>query len=391
MKAPARAAILPMIAAGMLVTFVTVACARLAFGLILPFMREDLGLSYQQSGNLGTAAALGYLALVMVAGAFAARRGGRHAVVIGTLLCTIGFVGLTVATGYPLLFACMLILGCGTAFAYTPVISLLAGCFPERRGMAIGAINSGIGIGLLAASALVPWLAQASEHGWRHAWAAFALFGALATAAAVFFLPRQRGGAMPAGAAGAAAVSRNPQVRLVALLYGIVGMTYIAQTTFMYSYALEAGLSPAEAGRLAAMMGLLSVGAGPLWGSLSDRIGRAKALTIAMSLCLLGTGIPLVWSTYGGFALHFLLLGCTVSGMFTSILATAADAVPPPQAPRATSFVTLFYAIGQLIGPALAGIAIDAAGFRVAFAGSCALMLAGVALCGRLRRLGAGA
>ncbi|GIZ50519.1 MFS transporter [Noviherbaspirillum aridicola] len=387
MKADARA-ILPMIAGGMLVTFVTVACARLAFGLILPFMREDLGLSYQQSGNLGTAASLGYLCLVMVAGAFAARRGGRSAVVIGTLLTTAGFIGLTLASGYPMLFACMLMLGCGTAFAYTPVISLLAGCFPERRGMVIGAINSGIGIGLLASSALVPWLAQASEHGWRHAWAAFALFGALATAAALAFLPGQRGGVASAGGAAPASVSRNPRVRLLALLYGIVGMTYIAQSTFMYSYALDAGLTPAEAGRLAAMMGLLSVGAGPGWGTLSDRIGRARALAIAMSLCLLGTAIPLVWSSYAGFALHYLILGCTVSGMFTSILATAAESVAPPEAPRATSFVTLFYAIGQLIGPALAGVAIDVAGFRTAFAGSCLLMLAGVWLCGRLRRLG---
>lgn len=387
MKAPARADIFPMIAAGMLVTFVTVACARLAFGLILPFMREDLGLSYQQSGNLGTAAALGYLCLVMVAGAFAARHGGRGAVLIGTLLTTAGFIGLTLVSGYALLFACMLLLGCGTAFAYTPVISLLAGCFPDRRGMAIGAINSGIGIGLLVASGLVPWLAQASHDGWRHAWAAFALFGALATAAAFFFLPRQKSAGMSPGANPPASVSRNPRVKIVALLYGIVGMTYIAQSTFMYSYALDAGVPPLEAGRLAAMMGLLSIGAGPAWGSLSDRIGRARALTIAMSLCLAGTAIPLVWTAWPGFALHYLILGCTVSGMFTSILATAADAVPPQQAPRATSFVTLFYAIGQLIGPAVAGIIIDVAGFRTAFAASCALMLAGVWLCRRLGQL----
>ena len=58
-----------LIASGVLVTLVTVALARLSFGLILPAMRESLVLSYAQAGHLGTATALGYLALVMVAGA----------------------------------------------------------------------------------------------------------------------------------------------------------------------------------------------------------------------------------------------------------------------------------------------------------------------------------
>jgi MFS family permease len=378
-----------MIAAGMLVTFVTVACGRLAFGLILPFMREDLGLSYQQSGNLGTAAALGYLGLVMAAGAFAARRGGRSAVLIGTTLTTAGFVGLALSTHYLLLAACMLLLGCGTAFAYTPVVSLLAGSFPHRRGAVIGGINSGIGIGLLGASVLVPWLGQSHAQGWRMAWAVFAVAGAAASAAAFAFLPRPQPGA-GGGAADlkpATPVSRNARVRLVALLYGVVGMTYIAQATFMYSYSLDAGLPALDAGRLAALMAVLSILAGPFWGTVSDRIGRPLALTIAMSLCLIGTAIPVAWPTYAGFALHYIILGCTVSGMFTSILASAADAVPSAQAPRATSFVTLFYAIGQLTGPALAGIVIDKAGFRIAFGTSCALMLAGVWLCRRLAKM----
>src|SRR5688500_15549741 len=75
-----------MIAAGALVIMVVVVYARLAYGFILPFMRSGLGLTYQQAGALGTASALGYLVLIMVAGMAAARWGGRAAVLCGVAM-----------------------------------------------------------------------------------------------------------------------------------------------------------------------------------------------------------------------------------------------------------------------------------------------------------------
>jgi MFS family permease len=367
------------IASGMLVTLVAVAFARLAFGLILPFMRADLGLDYQQAGNLGTAAALGYLFLVMAAGVFASRWGGRNAVLLGLGLTTAGFALLGLGSAYPLLLFAMLLLGCGTAFCYTPVISLLAGCYPARRGMVIGMANSGIGVGMLASSVLMPYLAASlGQDAWRWVWAIFCVTSLIAFGAAFSLLPNQRTGGQAARAAAGASVYRNRRVQLVGLLYGVVGTTYIAQATFMYSFALESGLAPAVAAQLAALLAVLSVFAAPGWGLLSDRIGRPLALTIAVGLNAIGTAIPLFWPTVAGFSLHYLILGCTVSGMFTSILIMAAESVEPQQAPRATSFVTLFYATGQFLGPAAAGFLIQhAGGFRTAFAASTAVLIMG--------------
>ena len=68
-------------------------------------------------------------------------------------------------------------------------------------------------------------------------------------------------------------------------------------------------------------------------------------------------------------------------------LAASTETVPPHQAPVAVSFVTLFYATGQFLGPALAGLVVEwSEGFRVAFAGSCLVMVGGVYLCWRTRR-----
>jgi MFS family permease len=346
-------------------------------------------LSYQQAGTLGTASALGYLLLVMVAGMFASRWGGRLAVLSGVTMTMVGFTGLALASDYRLLVALMTLLGFGTAFAYTPVISLLAAWFPERRGAVIGVANSGVGLGLLLSGALVPMLQAAyDDRGWRIAWALFALT-ALAALVAGFFLLRNPASAGPTGShkVDKARVFRNGHVITVGLLYGIVGITYIVQAIFMFSFALESGVPALTAGRLAAASGVLSIFSSPCWGWLSDRYGRALVLRICVSVTLAAVLIPVIWPTLGGFAAHFLIVGCTLSGMFGAILAASTETVGPHEAPLAVSFVTLFYAIGQFAGPAAAGLLIEhAGGFRTAFAGCCMALGVGVLLTLRLGR-----
>lgn len=379
------------IGTGVLVTIVVLVFARLAYGLILPAMRTGLGLSYQQAGNLATVTALGYLCLVMAAGIAAARWGGRRTVILGVVLTTLGFVGLSVASHYVLLVVLMALLGFGTAFAYTPLVSLLVGWYPERRGAVIGMLNSGVGIGMLLAGWLIPYLNEArGVDGWRLAWALFAAGGGLATVAALAFLRDPPGQGRGAGRSlppvDKAAVYGNRRVIAVGILYGIVGLTYIAQAIFMYSFALEAGVSPLTAGRLAGLMGVLSIFSGAAWGWLSDRIGRGTVLVLSMALTLLGTAVPVVWPAPAGFAAHYLILGLTMSGLFTSVLAAATEHVGAREAPLAVSYVTFFFAVGQFAGPAVTGLLIDwGGGFRWAFAGSCAVMLAGLHVTWRIR------
>jgi len=390
-----RASIL-MIASGAMVTLVSVALARLSFGLVLPPMRLALGLSYEQAGHLGTATALGYLSLVMVAGALAARRGGRLSILLGLVLATGGFIGLSLANSFLTLLALMTVLGFATAFAFTPLISLIGTWFPYRRGLAIGLLNSGVGLGMTAAGWLVPYLTDTfPEDGWRITWRVFAAAGAFATVAAWLFLIDPPRAAAPAdGPAGPkpprdrSAVFRNPYVVTVGLIYGLVGMTYIVQAIFMYSFALDAGVPALLAGRLAATMGLLGIFFGPIWGTLSDRLGRATSLILALSLAFASTLIPVVSPTVAGFSAHYLILGTAVTGLFTSSLAAATERVSAHDAPLAVSFVTVFFASGQLIGPAGAGWLISATqSFQLTFAISAMFLLVGVMLAVRLARI----
>ncbi len=374
------------VAVSILCSLVVVVFARLTYGLLLPAMRDSLALSFTQAALLGTVTALGYLSLVLPAGFFATRFGASRAILLGVCFAIAGFAGLSIASSYLALIVLMVILGAATAFAYTPMISLLGSWFSGRRGTVIGFANSGVGMGMFLTGAMVPWLiesGQTPESGWRLVWL---LFAVCALVCAVFVVwvfrdPPQLAMATPSTGktAGVIGAYHNRHVRLVAWIYGIVGITYILQSLFMYSFALDKGLSPTTAGSLVALMGILSIFAGPAWGWAADRIGHSRALMFCLALALVGTLLPAIWPIYTAFVLHYFLLGVSTTGQFTSILAATTKTVSKDQAAVAISFVTLFFAAGQLIGPSAAGVLLEATGnYQLMFFLSSALIAVGV-------------
>ena len=381
-----RPNLLIMVTCGLLTSLVVIAFARMAYGVILPSMRADLGLSYQQAGILGTITALGYVLFVLAGGVAAARFGARPTIVFGLLTVALGFAGLTLASHYWMLLALMALLGLGTAFSFAPMVSLLATWYPEKRGLVIGLMTSGVGLGTLLVGALVPLMTHLfGEHGWRVSWGIFCAVAVVVAVLVTLFakdLPRLATDSRESPPSDDKwLIYRNHRVIAVATVYGIIGFTIIVQAIFMISFMLEQGHKEATAGAFMAMMGLLSIAAGPMWGWLSDQWGRSNALTTSMALVTLAMGLPLVDQSLVIFFMHFLIMGLSVNGMFALIQASATDQVAPRYIPIAFSFVTVFFASGQLVGPAVAGWFIESnGGFRAAFGFTFVVLLVGVYL-----------
>lgn len=385
----ARPSMTLLIVLGILSTLVSVVFARLAFGLIIPSMRADLGLSYAQAASLGTVTATGYLSALLYAGVFAARYGSRRAILLGMGFAFVGFAGMGLASRYGPQMVFMVCLGFGTAFTFTPLISLLGSWYPERRGTVIGFSNSGVGAGMLVSGALVPALTEADPvNGWRYVWLVFAASAAItALMIAVWLRNPPRSGSAGSIRHGILQLYRNPHVFTIGLVYGIVGITYIVQNLFMYSFALDANVPALSAGRMVAMMGFISIFSGPSWGWAADRIGHANVLVICSALAMLANLLPVLSPQTLMFLLHYVLIGASISGMFTSILASATTTVTPQLAAVAVSFVTVFFALGQLIGPAVAGVLIEwQQDFRFSFALCGSLLFCGILLSHHSRR-----
>ncbi len=375
---------------GMLTTMVAIAFARMSYGVILPYMSDSLSLSYKQSGFLGTITSLGYLSLVLVAGIVAAKWGGRKTMLSGISCTTISFLGLAFSQGYAMSIVFMLLLGIGTAFTFTTLIATVTAWFPSKRGFVIGLMTSGVGIGGLLTGLLVPYLnILFPDDGWRYAWVFFSLIGFITFIMILIFIqnpPTNRDEQTDTSASvtrtSPIKIYTNGNLILVGLIYGIVGLTYLAQSTFIMSYMLEYGIDPKRAGQLVALNGIISIFSSPIWGYISDRVGRSNAIILTMTLTCISMSITLMSQSLLGFTLHMIVLSSTVSGLFTLVQASSMDQVDHEQdMPIAFSYVTFYFAFGQLIGPIVSGWLIeDLGGFKSAFLLLTIILVIGIGL-----------
>ncbi|HZG73814.1 MAG TPA: MFS transporter, partial [Chondromyces sp.] len=162
-------------------------------------------------------------------------------------------------------------------------------------------------------------------------------------------------------------IYRNWNVIKVGLIYGITGMTFIIQSMFIMSFMLESGINQQLAGQLVALNGILSIFSSLIWGGLSDRLGRKNALIAAMGFNLLSTVIPVIFLNSIGFTINLVLQGLVATGVFTLVQTLSTEQVPAQATSVAYSYVTFIFAIGQFIGPTIAGWLIDFGNFKSVF------------------------
>ena len=109
-------------------------------------------------------------------------------------------------------------------------------------------------------------------------------------------------------------------------------------------------------------------------------VTTARLPQYAICLCRVKSGIL-------SFFLHFLMIGLSINGLFALIQTSATEQVAPRYIPVAFSFATLFFAIGQFLGPAIAGWLIETTGnFLAAFGFTFVVLVVGFALTLLIRR-----
>ncbi len=121
-------------------------------------------------------------------------------------------------------------------------------------------------------------------------------------------------------------------------------------------YARRFHLSNAEAALLVAAFSAASFVASPLWGRLSDRVGRKPVLIVS----LVGTAVGSLLTGLAGGAV-LLLVGRLVDGASGASVAVAqasvADLATPEERPRLFGFLGAAFGLGFVAGPALGALA----------------------------------
>ncbi len=108
-------------------------------------------------------------------------------------------------------------------------------------------------------------------------------------------------------------------------------------------------------GALGALYSLLQFVAAPLWGTISDRIGRRPVLLISVACLALSYGM---WFFAGSFTILILarIVGGIMGGNISTATAVVADVTIAKNRSKGMAFVGIAFALGFIFGPAIGGI-----------------------------------
>jgi MFS family permease len=390
-----------MVTLATLVVFVALGCGRFGYSILLPTMQTALAMDNTQAGALASVNLAAYLLSSLAAGFLASHGGPRRVIAWGLALASLGMI-LTGLSGRFLDAATWRALtGIGSGAANVPVMGLLsAWSAPAYRGRVTGIAVTGSSLALMLLGPGIPSLIRTyGAEGWRWSWMLMGTLGGLIAIAASLFLRNQPAekGLVPLGAdsrvtlAPASArprwrdVYRAGPVWYLGFVYVAYGFSYIIYMTFFVKHLVaEGGYSREGAGQLFMTMGVFSLFCGLIWGTLSDRVGRHNTLVgiylvHALAFALFGFATSPVC-----FVLSAILFGLSAWSIPAIMAAACGDVVGPVLAPAALGFVTLFFGVGQAVGPGVAGWMADQTGSL----GSAFLLASGVACAGAIGSMG---
>lgn len=367
--------------------------ARFGYALLLPSMRESLGWSYFEAGTLNTANALGYVVGALVA-ARAGRQFGAPRALVGSLAAVVLSVFICAASG-SLLFLCAsrVVAGIGGGVIYV-VGGGLAAQLGRRSTLhasrALSIYFGGVGAGILLSGLVIPEAIAGAPGRWRIGWVILGI-GALASLVVVgAALRRSAQFADTARLESRRAGRAVPhQLAPTFLAYGLEGIGYIAYMTFAVALIRTEGASP---GGTALFWSLLGVGAmissplvAPAFAGRLLRGGRGVAAAIAVAA--VASFLPVISSDTVVLLVSATVFGGSFIAVATVVALLTREALAPQFVTAALGQLTVVFALGQVVGPVLAGSISDThAGLRLGLACSSAVLAiaAPVALAQRL-------
>ncbi|MGF0226707.1 MFS transporter [Dietzia sp. DQ11-44] len=370
--------------AGAAVVGVAFGMARYVYGLTLPDIRQELGVSELVLGLIASATFTGFLTGLVLAGPLAARRGARAPTTVGGVCGALGAVIVVVAQSPGLLAAGAVLCGSAGGWVWAPYSDIVTRTVaPRLQSRALAMITTGTGAGLIALGGVA---VLATHTTWRLVWAGVAVAAVLAAVLNLLLVPRTDPTGRPRGQRNVAAPARALPVPAG---YSVV---YFAVVVIYFTYAADV-LGGTDLPALAVPVLYVLIGASGLVALATGAMAGRWGSTRVAAMCLMTVALALVLLGAAGDSLLATVVSACVFGVGymtgSAVLAVWTAERVPDRAGAAFTACLVVGAVSSVVAPAIAGTVIPTVGLGTLLLISAAVSLGsgvGLVLLGGSRR-----
>lgn len=375
---------------------------RLGYGIVLPEMIRTMDITRRQGGDIFNAYLFAYICFSPFTGYLTDRLGARRIIPLFGIVLGIGtlLMGTSKNVAQASIFFAMV--GAGASAMWTPILTVVQRWFfVKRKGMALGILSAGFGLGFATMGQLFPVIVK--RWNWQYCWYMLGIAALIMIFINAIFLrskPEDKGllpwGTPPdsadettspaSGKADQRGGLRSSYKEMVtssrfwfigSSYFLIAGTLYII-TTYMVDYArYQLGFPYAKASLLATVHGLGQIIGVLAIGIISDRIGRR--MTIFFSNIFIAVGIfsvVLAGNNETWLFASIAFIGAFYGATFPMYGATGGDYFRKEIMGTVIGALTFFYGIGAIIAHRAAGHIRDVTGsFTIPFVIAIALAL----------------
>ncbi len=331
---------------------------------LLPFIKEDMGLSFTQVGMLRSVFSGATAILQVPAGLLAESAGEFWMLILGNVWVSAGLVAMAMAPVFLVLLLVSGVAGLGGGTQHPLASSMVSRAYDDRgRATAVGTVNFAGDLGKMLAPLVAGLIAV--RFGWRETFLIVGISGLIFMIASMFTRRSVDIGRPVATAEGTAKAESgdNSGARLGGFitLSGVGVLDSAVRTSALVFLPFVMDAKDMGPGQISAMLFLL-FGGGAIGkfvcGWLGDRmdtislIWATKGLTALLLVASLATPVLLM-------APMMVLIGIGLNGTSSVLYATVADLVPPDRRARFYGFFYTTNEIGTVAAPLAYGLVAD--------------------------------
>jgi predicted MFS family arabinose efflux permease len=241
------------------------------------------------------------------------------------------------------------------------VVQVCGGKSRRMTGIALATFFGGAGAGIVLSGLTIPLLLDmGSSDAWRGGWAVIggaALMGALLAAYLLKDVV-----APPPKVASSDRVWFIRSLGPTFVAYGLYGVGYMSFMTFIIAFLERTPDVSGESQVFWILLGTAAVVSSVAWGPTLGELNGGRGTAAAMAVLTVGTALPLLDRGSTMITFSALLCGASFLAVASAVTVVAGRSLGAAAATPAVASLTIVFAVGQCLGPAVTGFVADHAG-----------------------------